>query len=300
MAQSPPVNASDYYQFFPVPHHQVGDIWTDLPTLGMLGISHVTGIVITPACDLQNCKTDTITYIPIISVRLAFTTRAFLPNILKAINGQAEALGLEGLEENYSPIAPLDKSRIDEFARRVRDKLQNGRTHNNKEKSAAERVMAGVSILAKGCELPIKAPSGTELKLLFGARFDDVVERIVTNSAKADIHFLPTDGQRREWSAIAEPSVALFRYVVSAPIEIFDCAQDTSNADWEHEIKRMSSTVPGARAFSRQPMKRQTLKPRFAADLLTRYVAMHVRLGAPDFTEASIRNYVSDVIGTTE
>ena len=301
MALSPPINASDYYEFFPRPEHQVGDIWADLPTFGMFGIKHVTGIIITPACDLQNCKTDTITYLPIVSVRQAFVLRGFFPAVIKAINGQAQVLGIDGLDDSDVPFIPMEAPHIDALVARVIEKVEKGRDGkvSEKEKAAAERVMAGVSVLRKGYGLSVTAASGTELRILFGApNFDAIVERLVMNSFRTDMHFLPSDSQRPEWSAIPEPSVALFRYVFSAPIEIFDCAQDLSRAEWEHEVMRMSSCIAGAASFgARRPMKRQTLKPRFAADLLTRYVAMHVRLGAPDFTDASIRAYVSDIVG---
>ena len=301
MAQSPPINASDYYEFFPSPEHRVGDIWADLPTFGMFGIEHVTGIVITPACDLQNCKAETITYLPIVSVRQAFVLRGFLPVVIRAINGQAQVLGIDGLDDNDGPFILMEATQIDALVTRIKEKAR-GRKVSEKEKAAAERAMAGVSILRNGYGLSVTAASATELRTLFGtSNCEAIVERLVTNSYRADMHFLPSDGQRPEWSAIPEPSVALFRYVFSAPIEIFDCAQDLSRAEWGYEIRRMSSCTVGVASFgARRPMKRQTLKSRFAADLLTRYVAMHVRLGAPDFTDASIKAYVADVVGANE
>jgi hypothetical protein len=264
----------------------------------MLGIEHVTGIVITPACDLQNCKAETITYLPIVSVRQAFVLRGFLPEVVRAINGQARVLGIDGLDDGDAPFNPIDTTHVDALVERIKAKERSLKV-GEKEKTAAERAIAGVSILRKGYGLSVKTASGTDLRTLFGSsNFDTIVGRLVTNSHRADTHFLPSDGQRPEWSAIPEPSLTLFRYALSAPIEILDCAQDLSRPEWGHEITRMSSCIAGIASFgARRPMKRQTLKPRFAADLLTRYVAMHVRLGAPDFTDASISAYVSDVVG---
>ena len=264
----------------------------------MFGIDHVTGIVITPACDLQNCKTETITYLPIVPIRQAFVLRGFLPAVIRAINGQVEVLGIDGLDDSTGPFILIEPTQIDALVARIKEKT-GGRKLSEKEKVAAKRAMAGVSILRKGYGLSVTAASGAELNTLFGAStFEAMVGRIVTNSYKTDMHFLPNDGQRPEWSAIPEPSVVLFRYVFSAPIEIFDCAQDLSRAEWGHEIRRMSSCAAGVASFgARRPMKRQTLKSRFAADLLTRYVVMHVRLGAPDFTETTVSAYVADVVG---
>lgn len=298
MAQSLPINAADYYEFFPQPEHRVGDIWVDLPSFGMFGIEHVTGIVITPACDLQNCKAETITYIPIVPIRQAFVLRGFLPAVIREINGQVQALGIDDLDDSAGPFILMEPTHIDALIARIKEKT-GGRNVSEKDKAAAKRAIAGVTILRKGYGLSVTAASGLELKTLFGAsNFDKLVERIVTNSYRTDMHFFPSDTQRPEWSAISEHSVALFRYVFSAPIEIFDCAQDLSRAEWGHEIRRMSSCAAGVASFgARRPMKRQTLKSSFAADLLTRYIAMHVRLGAPDFTSASIKAYVADVVG---
>lgn len=294
MAQSPPISASDYYDFFPPPEHRVGDIWVDLPTFGMFGVAYVTGIVITPACDLQNCKAETITYLPIVSIRQAFVLRGLLPTVTKAINGQVQILGIEGVDDSAGPFVLPDKAAVDGLVARIEDKVKGGRV-GERERLAVARAMAGVAILKKSYGPSIGSASGEELQNLFGSNTDSI-ERLLRNS-RADMHFLPKDKQRSEWAAIREPSVALFRYVFSAPIEVFDVAQDTSRLDWEREVSLIAANLGGASAFAgRRPMKRQTLKPRFAADLLTRYVAMHVRLGAPDFTDASIDSYVADVM----
>jgi hypothetical protein len=44
-------------------------------------------------------------------------------------------------------------------------------------------------------------------------------------------------------------------------------------------------------------MKRATLKQRFVADLLTRFVGVYIRLGSPDFTSETIDRYLMDIEG---
>jgi hypothetical protein len=231
-------------------------------------------------------------------VRQAFSLRGFSPTVIKTINGVAQALGIDGLDDGEGPFSVRETTQLDAFVERIKERSRSPGM-GAKERVAAERALAGISVLRKGHGASVREPSGTELTTLFGlSNFVQTVQRLVTNSHRADMHFLPSDGQRTEWSAIPEPSVALFRYVFSAPIGIFDCAQDVSRPDWAHETRRISSTTTGVSSFAaRRPMKRQTMRPRFAADLLTRYVAMHVRLGAPDFTDASIDAYVADVVG---
>jgi hypothetical protein len=62
------IDERDYYDFLPPNVHRTGDIWKSLPTFGTLSCRSAPGIVITPSCDLANNKSETITYIPIISI----------------------------------------------------------------------------------------------------------------------------------------------------------------------------------------------------------------------------------------
>lgn len=296
MPSSLPIGASDYFEFFPSPDHRAGDIWVNLPTYGIIGIEHTPAVVITPACDLQNEKTETITYLPILSVRQAFATRGFAPEIVRSIDGQLELLGLPALSGISGKFNAISGSSLDRLLEIVQQRKQTPH-FNAKDNLAVKRINAGVSILRAAIGPEIEVASHNDLRDLFGASpFEKMIERIVTNSYRSDCHFLPSDEQPHEWTTLSEPSVCLFRYPISAPIEILDAAQDLNRKDWIAEITNIATHTPCARFFSSmRPMKRQTLKPRFFADLLTRYVAMHMRLGAPDFTDESVQKYVAQV-----
>lgn len=62
------VEVRDYYDFHPSLDHRTGDIWHNLPCFGLLRRNFLSGVVVTPACDLANDKCDTVTYIPIVPV----------------------------------------------------------------------------------------------------------------------------------------------------------------------------------------------------------------------------------------
>lgn len=287
-----PIRATDYYEFFPDLLHRAGDIWADLPSLGMLSVEWVAGLVITPACDLQNSKSDSLTYLPIVPVRKAFALRCFLPEIIRAIDGQLEILEIEPISDIVEKHVPVEPSILDELS----TKLEQINPSGKKATDAVSRAKAGLTIMRLSFGLETEIPKGQDLRTLFGSGFEKLAERTVTNAYKADFHFLPSDQQDADWSVLPEPSLVLFRYPLTAPIEIFDRAQDTTRPDWSVEVKKLIRCIPGAQHFAgKRPMKRQTLKPRFLADLITRYVSMHVRLGAPDFTEESIRNYVTQI-----
>jgi hypothetical protein len=75
------------------------------------------------------------------------------------------------------------------------------------------------------------------VRVLLGSEFEKVVERIVRNAYRTDMHFLPKDLQDPSWGGITEHSVALFRNATSVPIRILDSAQDMMLNDWEVESK---------------------------------------------------------------
>ena len=64
-----------YYDTFPAGPFQTGDIWSNIPSNGLLEASVTFGLLITPACDLQNRKSDTLAFMPIVSVREAMKLR---------------------------------------------------------------------------------------------------------------------------------------------------------------------------------------------------------------------------------
>jgi hypothetical protein len=84
--------------------------------------------------------------------------------------------------------------------------------------------------------------------------------------------------------------------VLSAPLEIFLAAQDTTIKDWVGFTDGIAAQWPVALAYREmRPVKRLTVKSRFLSDLLTRYVGMYVRLGSPDFTAETIADYVREI-----
>jgi hypothetical protein len=71
----------DFYDFHPDGRFVPGDIWSDLPSFGVLQSHRVRGVVITPSCDLANAKTETVSYLPIVPILSYFAIPAGLPKI---------------------------------------------------------------------------------------------------------------------------------------------------------------------------------------------------------------------------
>lgn len=294
------IRVRDYYDLTPALGNSAGDIWSGLPTFGMLGTSPVSGIVITPACDLSNRKVETITYLPIIPVRAYFATPAFIPEVLEKLEGQmreAKMAERMSLIDRPGRFFPPSFDVMQELDKELQEAITSSRS-NEKIRCAVERARAGIRLLMNISNPEVIEVSIQDLKLLFGDKaLGLILERIVGNSYRLDIHFLPADEQEEvAWSGVPQHSVVLFRHVFSAPTEIFERAQDLQLSNWQSEIQRLSKVIPGASVFFKEPpMKRVSLRSRFLADLLTRYVAMHVRLGKPDFTPQKVSDYVNQI-----
>lgn len=265
--------------------------------MGLRPAPYVTGIVITPACDLENRKVETITYLPVISVLQYLTSACSLRDVVRTTEGQLNAAGISGLIEwkGRHDVAPTDD--LDAMLETIQCALAES-GFGTKEKDAANRALAGIRIL-RGIATGASANHSTDnlIELYGKGQYESTLSRIVKNSQSNDIHFLPCDEQPAEWAAVREHSVVLFRYPITAPVEIFECAQDIEVADWQSAAKRIMISWPVARHFEAvRPMKTIRLRPRFLSDLLTRYVSLYTRLGSPDFSRESVTRYVGEIL----
>jgi hypothetical protein len=132
------------------------------------------------------------------------------------------------------------------------------------------------------------------LALFLGSDWPKMKERITTNSFSSYLHFLPSDGQDPIYSGLSVHSIVLFRYPLTTSIELFDLAQNTSEASWPNAITQAINYLPTAESFrNTRPMKILSMRAEFLHDLLSRYVAVYNRIGSPDFS----KNAVSAICG---
>jgi len=284
--------AKDYYDSFPPFGNYAGDILSGLTSNGLLGNAPIPGLVVTPACDLANRKVETVTYLPIISTLAYFGTPAFLPELLQELEGQLNVLQLGGYFESANKFFPPTSESINELKTDL--EIRKNKANNSaKDKEAIQRLLAGLRVISLVRNPELAEASVTDLSQLFKKKWPGIMKRIITNSYASDIHFLPADGEPESWACIKNHSLVLFRYPIAAPVELFECAQDTSLKDWGGVVDRISEVVPAAQAFRLQrPIKHLSLRSGFLSDLLTRFVAMHIRLGSPDFTDETVAVYM--------
>ncbi|MEK6291529.1 MAG: hypothetical protein V4793_09095 [Paraburkholderia tropica] len=291
-----PISAGDYYNSNPEASHSAGDIWADLPTYGLLGTRRRAGIVITPPCDLAQGKVETITYLPIINLSSYFSMSAFLPVVIRELRGQLTFLKIDDLSVVGGRFAFPSSDELNRAKTEV-DEILSRKSIAAKDIGAAEKARACLKILDQILDVELSECEAEIVGRALGSKATKTLyENLIKNSHAIDLHFLPKDNQPSEWSAIKSHSLVLFRYPITAPVELFDEAQEISNRNWQSAVEKVTKKVPAAAAFAEvRPMKRAVLKSSFFSDLLTRYAAMHVRVGSPDFSQNTIENYISDL-----
>src|SRR4051812_33762870 len=216
-----PAGVSERYDLFPSTEHMPGDIWLNLPTGGLVRGATACGIVISPACDLANCKAETITFLPVISVKEYLGSGCMVLELRSALN--------ELLSRLKAPSVNADPQRTNlpsaaeiEAANEVVSFMA-GKPSSQEQSKIVQRCLDGLSLLSamRGGHLD----SGQRLKLvrsLLGEKkLDETTRRLVTNQVLST-HYLPPDGSSSGESLFPAPSVALLRYPLSAPTSIFE------------------------------------------------------------------------------
>lgn len=290
------ISAAEYYETLPSAGFRAGDIWQDLPTFGHLRRERSRGIVITPACDLANRKAETVSYLPIVSIKDYITGPGLAPVIVRTMRGQAQAAGIDA--DDLGEIRGFNlptSDRILDIKHRANE-IVSMRGMSSIRKLAAERTSVGATLLyyiRNGGE----SPRMGEVRKLFGdSLFKKSIEEIIKNSYSTDVHFLPCDGKTGLLSSMESHSVVLFRYPLSLPFEVLDVADDISQKDWRSAVVSLEITYPIARHIGEhRPLRVTSLKARFFSDLLARFSALHIRMGSPDFTTETVSIYYNEI-----
>lgn len=295
MPSEPKLAIRDIYELLPDSDTRAGDIWEGLPTLGLLHQQSAKGIVITPACDLSNRKSETATYLPIVPVATWLLSRANRAEQLRAIRGQLHAAAIANERWLDTSLSwELDPSDCQSLLTQIDEALLDA--PDGKRADAMNRARSGARILLKQF-LPTAADVSIEdmASLLGQKAITDTLRAIVRNAYRSDVHFLPEDGQAEALSSMPQSCLALFRYPLTLPIEIFQIASDVTRPDWLTEVERLAPQFPAAMLATKKPLKVSRLRPRFFADLVARFVALHVRMGTPDFTADTVDSLAASI-----
>jgi hypothetical protein len=286
------IQPKDYYDFFPPNSNRTGDIWRCLPNLWDLKKPYLFGLVTTPACDLAQRKTETITYLPIISVQEYLNSTSFYFEIWQDILIQLSKLKMV---EIITPPDRYELPLIDEIME-VKRKIFDLKKDDKSKESSFDRICMYEKYIRKNI-------SGENLttdevgSIFLSGNFDKILKKIVKNAFRVDIHFLPADEKPIYSSAVPDHSIVLFRHATSIPIEIINSAQYSNDEGWSNKLPELIKIYPIAGLLTELPIRLATLRDDFLSDLLSRYVSMQIRLGSRDFTDDTVDQYATQLRG---
>ncbi len=289
------ISAQHYYDVLPSPTHRCGDIWSGINTMGLIGAAPVSGIVVTPACDLAQRKSETVTFLPIISLRCYFSTLGALPAVRRSVESSLRAGGFDpGIfwgEYSFRPPAPD----IIAGAIQAINIYAGTKRPNTKQIDALERAISGLRIINHIAEQNLTAIPSQLLASAF-KDWEDVKGKLIRNSYNTNLHFLPSDEQARAFSGMPSHSLVMFRYPITVPMEVLDLASGATESTWQGVAAVNIGAVPFLEHYrTKMPMKTLSVRSEFLSDLLSRYVAVYNRIGSPDFTPASVVRMCSEV-----
>lgn len=288
MPSDAPLQAKHFYDGMPSANNLPGDIWKGLPTFGVLPTPTTRGVIITPACDLAQGKTETVTFLPVVCSSEFLGSAAIRQECWLEIQSLIQRLkGYEQLPQpNRFDLLPNDS--LKPFKTSTHD--ANGKKLSEQELGRIAGYLEYVSLSHDG------RARAAHLAAFFKAdRMKSLLERVVTNSLKADIHFLPADGLPISFSAIPSHSVVLFRYPLTLPIEVLSKAQNLDPHGWQGYINKNRNRIPVLTHIPEWPMKLANLRGEFFADMISRYINMYIRLGSTDFAESTVKDMAQKI-----
>lgn len=288
--QFKPVNAKSYYETLPPADNACGDIWTGLPGMGLFRGESICGIVVSPACDVSNFKTETITYLPIVPVRSYFSTIGYLPLARREINERSRSAAFDSEITWPEPgYLPPRSEELDRALLLIERRLEGAKV-SKQEAEHLPRAAAGIRI-AKACaDFRLGEALLADVATLYGTKWLDIRKQIISNAFRPDLHFLPRDRDNdSDGSPLLPHSLVLFRYPMTIPAEFLWAAQNHHPDQWGAFVQQNAMTSSLARQFSNvPPLKCLSLKSAFLADLLGRFTTLFSRVGSPDFSSAAI------------
>jgi len=268
-----------YYNGLPAGRHQTGDIWTEIPNNGLLPLQRTSAMLITPACDLQNRKSDTFVFVPIVPLHSALRMFGFRSRIEPGVKQSLKIVASDLYE-----IADFSDT---SFRQEVRGRLA---VEDIKPSDAihAERLRQYLDF----CECPLEQHD-SKLPFLKVNDRTRLLTDIARNSMTTDSHFLPKQRSNTTYPAISTHSVCLFRYLLTFPAELFDTANLSTEESWQAHVKQFRDGR-WKEFQDALPVRALRLNHEFLVDAITRLTSLYNRIGSDDFSQSCLENIVTE------
>lgn len=282
---------TNYYNRSPYGLIEPGDIFTNLPTMGLLKENFTPGLIITPACDLANKKTETITYLPILSIKSWLSSTSFYPELVTHFHNMWNQF--EELSKSPLPKQLPEKYYIE----LLKEELGNI-VVPNKKKDVSEKIYSCLDLIDSILDETSTEQNYSKIKETIPKIINQTISRIVSNSYSSDLHFLLSEThEANEAFVLHDYSVVLFRFPITVPFEILDTAKDITaeNSLTWNSYKKNSPNKLCYTAFGDVPLRGLRLNQEYLSDLLTRYVSLYIRIGSPDFDNFTYQEIIEKI-----
>ena len=280
----------NYYDSIPPQQHYTGDVWSGIPSYGLLSSSVINAVVITAACDLANRKVETVTLLPIISVRSYLSSSPSIRMMASTVKQAGKALFSDFLLWPDVDLLPSP-----EWVHIVSEKLLALNSSDDKLSPKIARLRSGLNVLTSLLnDIQVEF---SDVKLLYGKEYDRQLDQILRNHPeKPDTYFFPADPVGTS-PCIDVPSVALLRYPITIPVRILDYANDTRNLpDWNRAISTEMARISAAQYFSEiRPLKFSRITKLVMLDVITRHTMLQLRVGLPNYSTGKLKRITAQI-----
>ncbi len=269
-----------FFLDFPSGDVAAGDIYRGLPSFGLLPRERVAGIVITPACDLEQSKTPTASYLPIVSI----AEFVAMPETRRRLIAGFSDLGKQHQQRDLRGMGAEALTEVVEKAAVAAQGTKRSRLEGLRDylKATIAGDNNGVVEGFRRAQTP-KAFS-QEIRALIADKYNDT-------------HYLPAP--LSDLPAFEDHSVALLRYPLTIPYPVLELANDptvTERAtEWLAALRDVN-VDPGR--WAEPPLRCHRLAAPVLADLATRFAALYGRIGSADLSQEAVERVESSVANT--
>lgn len=266
--------ALKYYYSTPTNQHRTGDVWKDVPFIGIPNVEYLFAIVISPSCDLSHNKTPFLNLFPVMYIDDLFIMEGLQAMVKKVFATLINGSKLADIDKDFH------KAHIDDYVESDRTYLD-GLFNNelNIIRKAKEKEVDDLLYCAS-LENNRTTFRHKDIKsLLFQKTINEYYNEIITN--RLDYYYFFPGHNEHE---LDHNCVALLRYPFSYQIELFNLAEKSDEASWPEIANIEHKAIYSKVSTIKYPLKILTLNKDVLHDLLTKFSRLYLRIGKRDFS----------------
>lgn len=270
---------SEYYHYFPTGEIKPGCI-IEMKAGNSIPCKADNFIIISPACDIVQRKTDTITVLPVIPFKKFFSRpMLYSQEIVKKIK--------QKIPDRYQDLLPITMWETLKLLEELKQ---------SNELDDVDYIDSLITWCLKlSIENPVEIDTSLLVKCLGKAKYKEIVEKLIVDNYLSDTYFLPkTKDEEKYHIKYKDGAFVLLRYPIVIPSELILLANN-SDIDWK-EITN-NNYLCANNYFNDMPIIIGNIKETYYNEIYGKYLSYQVRMGSPDFNEDYKKVLVLDICG---